>query len=147
KKHPLFGVGTGDSMDEIERNVPKKYSGIHAMPHEHNQFLSVFVSLGIVGLLFFLNIYYQIFKYNQPDKELRFIMIFSTLAVTFGILTTQFNLRFFMPLWIVMLSITMIDKKRRTISADINDKRVNKEIVITAILVFVCVSILKYKLH
>lgn len=147
KKHPLFGVGTGDSMDEIERNVPKKYSGIHAMPHEHNQFLSVLVSLGIVGLLFFLNIYYQIFKYNQPDKELRFIMIFSTLAVTFGILTTQFNLRFFMPLWIVMLSITMIDKKRRTISADINDKRVNKEIVITAILVFVCVSILKYKLH
>ena len=147
KNHPIFGVGTGDSMDEIKKNVPEKYAGIHAMPHEHNQFLSVLVSLGIVGLLVFLNIYYQIFKYNQPDKELRFIMIFATLAITFGVLTTQFNLRFFMPLWVVMLSITMINKKRRTILGDIDDKRVNKEIVITALLFFIFVSILKYKLH
>jgi len=147
KEHPLFGVGTGDSMDEIEKKVPKKYIGIRSMPHEHNQFLSVLVALGIVGLLVFLNIYYQIFKYRQPDRELRFIMIVATLAITSGVLTTQFNLRFFMPLWAVMLAISLIDKSRRTISKEIDDKKVNREIILATILFYVGGSLWKYKLH
>ncbi|NPA66269.1 MAG: O-antigen ligase family protein [Epsilonproteobacteria bacterium] len=128
KNNPLLGVGSGDSMDEIKKLVPKEFIGIHAMPHEHNQFLSTLISLGIVGLLIFLNVYYQIFRYKQEDKELRFIMIFSTLAITFGILTTQFNLRFFMPLWVVMLAVSMISKNRRTIKREIDDKRVFLEV-------------------
>jgi O-antigen ligase len=121
--NPFFGVGTGDSMDEIYKLIPEKWNGLKAMPHEHNQFFSVLVKLGIVGLLIFLNIYYQIFKYKQEDKELRFIMIFATLAIAFGTLTTQFNLRFFMPLWAVMLAVTLISRERRTIvGIELNDK-------------------------
>ena len=110
-----FGLGSGDSMDNIKKIVPKELAYIHSEPHEHNQFLSVFVKLGIVGLLIFLNIYYQIFRYKQDDKELRFIMIVSSLAIAFGVLTTQFNLRVFLPLWVVMLSVSMIDRQRETI--------------------------------
>ena len=124
QEHPLLGVGSGDSMDEIKKHTPKQYTNIQQMPHEHNQFLSTLLSLGIVGLIIFLNVYYQIFRYKQEDKELRFIMIFSTLAISFGILTTQFNLRFFMPLWVVMLAISMISKNRRTFDSEINDKTV-----------------------
>jgi O-antigen ligase len=128
KDNILFGVGTGDSIDEIRKHSPKNWVG-RKQPHEHNQFLSTFIKLGLVGLLIFLNIFYQIFKYKQEDKELRFIMIFSTLAIAFGILTTQFNLRFFMPLWVVMLSITLIDKNRRTIKKEIDDKKVLLQII------------------
>ena len=115
KQNPIIGIGSGDSMDEIKKITPKKWQEIHRQPHEHNQFLSVFVKLGIVGLLIFLNVYYQIFRYKQDDKELRFIMIVSSLAIAFGVLTTQFNLRVFLPLWVVMLSISMIDRQRETI--------------------------------
>lgn len=115
KEHPFIGVGTGDSMNEIHNHTPKECRGIHSQGHEHNQYLSVLVKLGVIGLLVFLNIYYQIFRYKQNEKDLRFIMIFSTLAIAFAILTTQFNLRFFLPLWVVMLAVTLINRERRTI--------------------------------
>ncbi|OHD94665.1 MAG: hypothetical protein A2019_04940 [Sulfurimonas sp. GWF2_37_8] len=128
--NPILGVGTGDSMDEIYKLIPEKLTGMMAMSHEHNQFFSTLVKLGIVGLLVFLNIYYQIFTYKQEDKELKFIMIFATLAIAFGILTTQFNLRFFMPLWVVMLAVTIIDRQRRTIiGIELNDKTQLKQIL------------------
>jgi len=122
-KHDLvLGLGTGDSMHAIYNQSPPTWKG-RLEPHEHNQFFSILMKLGIVGVLFFLNIYYQIFKYKQDDKELRFIMLFTTLAVTIGVLTTQFNLRFFMPLWVVMLTITLISKDRKTIIQNIDDKK------------------------
>jgi len=133
KNDLILGVGTGDSMSEIYKQSPENWAG-RAQPHEHNQFLSTFVKLGLVGLLVFLNIFYQIFKYKQEDKELRFIMIFSTLTVAFGILTTQFNMRFFMPLWVVMLTITLISKERRTIVQTIDDKKVLIQIAIACFL-------------
>ena len=133
KNDLILGVGSGDSMSEIYKQSPKNWAG-RVQPHEHNQFLSTFVKLGLVGLLVFLNIFYQIFKYKQEDKELRFIMIFSTLTVAFGILTTQFNMRFFMPLWVVMLTITLISKERRTIAQTIDDKKVFIQIAIVCLL-------------
>jgi len=136
KDNLLLGVGTGDSMNEIKKLAPLKYTAIQEHEHEHNQFLHVFISLGLVGLLVFLNIYYQIFTFKQKDKELRFIMIFATLAITFGVLTTQFNLRFFMPLWIVMLAITLINKERVTIpTLKTKDTTINLQIIV-AIAIF-----------
>ena len=123
KNNLILGVGTGDSINEIRKIASKKWTALHKMPHEHNQFLSTFIKLGLVGLSVFLNIYYQIFKYKQEDKELRFIMIFATLSIAFGILTTQFNLRFFMPLWVVMLTVTLISRERRTIDSELNNKK------------------------
>ena len=133
KNDMILGVGTGDSMAEIYKQSPNDWLG-REQPHEHNQFLSTFVKLGLVGLLVFLNIFYQIFKYKQEDKELRFIMIFSTLTIAFGILTTQFNLRFFMPLWAVMLAITLISKERRTITQVIDDKKILLQIIVVGFL-------------
>jgi len=131
KENPFFGVGTGDSMDEIHKITPKKWNIIHAQTHEHNQFLSVLVKLGIVGLFIYLNTFYQIFKYNQNQKDLKFIQIFVTLAILFGTLMTQFNLRFFLPLWVVFLAITLINRDRRTIeNLEVNDKKQLIQIVI-----------------
>lgn len=130
KNNYIFGVGTGDSMDEIKNITPVKWFTIHSQPHEHNQFLSVFVKLGMVGFMIFLNIFYQIFRYKQDEKDLKFIMIFTTLAIGFGILTTQFNLRFFMPLWVVILAVTLINREKKTIqNIELNDKKQTLQII------------------
>ena len=144
KENLLFGVGTGDSMNEILKNAPKEWvANTDSASHEHNQYLSVLVKLGVVGLLVFLNIYYQIFRYKQNEKDLRFIMIFSTLAIAFGILTTQFNLRFFMPLWVVMLAVTLINRERKTIfNTKLDDKKQFIQIIGVGI-VFSLASLLK----
>lgn len=124
QENPVLGVGTGDSMDEIRKVTPKVYDQIHNLSHEHNQFLSTLVKFGIVGFIVYLNVFYQIFKYKQDDKELKFIMFFVTLAIVFGTLMTQFNLRFFLPLWVVFLTITLINRERRTIeNIELNSKK------------------------
>lgn len=140
QENPLIGVGTGDSMGEILQVTPTKWTAIHSLSHEHNQYLSILLKLGILGLLVFLNIFYQIFRYEQEDKILRFIQIFATLAIGFGILTTQFNLRFFMPLWVVMLAVTMIPRTRQTISNKIENALVLKQIIIAGT-IFSCMSL------
>ena len=144
KENLLFGVGTGDSMNEILKNAPEEWvANTDSASHEHNQYLSVLVKLGLVGLAVFLNIYYQIFRYKQNEKDLRFIMIFSTLAIAFGILTTQFNLRFFLPLWVVMLAVTLINRDRRTIfNLKLDHKKQLSQIVGVGI-VFSLASLLK----
>jgi len=146
KENPIFGAGTGDSMDEIRKAIPLKWDHIHRMSHEHNQFLSILVKLGLIGLLIFLNIFYQIFRYEQEDKILKFIQIFATLAIGFGILTTQFNLRFFMPLWVVMLAVTMIPRTRRTIAHKIENTIVLKQVLIAGT-IFSCMSLGNQLLH
>ncbi len=143
KENPLFGVGSGDSMDEIKKITPEQWTHIHSQPHEHNQFLSTFVKLGIVGFLVFLNIYYQIFKYKQEDKELHFIMIISTLAIAFGILTTQFNLRVFLPLWVVMLAVSMTSKDRKTIKNIALNEKVQLSQIVGIGAVFSVASLVK----
>lgn len=131
KEHPILGVGTGDAMDEMYKVTPKKYHTIHHLEHIHNQFLQVLLSLGIVGFLIYLNIFYNIFKYKNDEKDLRFIMIFSTLAIAFGTMTTEFNLRFFMPLWVVMLAVTLINRDRKTIeNIKLDDKKQAFQIIL-----------------
>ena len=144
KENLLFGVGTGDSMNEILKNAPEEWvANTDSASHEHNQYLSVLVKLGLVGLAVFLNIYYQIFRYKQNEKDLRFIMIFSTLAIAFAILTTQFNLRFFLPLWVVMLAVTLINRERKTIfNTKLDDKKQFIQIIGVGI-VFSLASLLK----
>ncbi|WP_345992898.1 O-antigen ligase family protein [Sulfurimonas sp. HSL-1716] len=131
KKDPVFGVGTGDSMDKIHDMAPEKDYIINSLLHEHNQFLSVLLKLGIIGLFIYLNIFYQIYKFKQKEKDLRFIMIFITLTIAFGTLMTLFNLRFFLPLWAVFLAVTLINRDRRTINyVELDDKKQLLQIII-----------------
>lgn len=119
-----FGVGTGDSMDEVFARVLPKDEGVKSIAHEHNQYISVMLQFGVIGLAVFLNIFYQIYKYRPKDKNLRFIQLAITLAIGMGITMTMFNLRVFLHLWILMLAVSMIDREHRTIQRDVPENRV-----------------------
>jgi len=56
KQHPVFGVGTGDIPDAYRRAYDELDSPLEAQfRHKaHNQYLSITVGLGLVGLLVFL---------------------------------------------------------------------------------------------
>jgi O-antigen ligase len=53
--HFIFGVGTGDSKDELMREYKKRgmTRELETELNSHNQYLTVAVSLGIIGLLIF----------------------------------------------------------------------------------------------
>lgn len=56
KKHPILGVGIGNFPIVIEENISAGKKGASA----HNLFLDIFSEMGILGLLAFLGIFYQI---------------------------------------------------------------------------------------
>lgn len=123
KDNFLFGVGTGDSMDEVFARVLPKDEAVKSIAHEHNQYISIMLQFGLIGLLVFINIFYQIYKYRPKDKNLRFIQLAITLAIGMGITMTMFNLRVFLHLWLLMLAVSMIDREHRTIQGDIPGNR------------------------
>jgi hypothetical protein len=64
---PLFGVGTGDLKNEYQKAYKLNNSllDLKYQRRSHNQYLSILISLGIVGLLFFLlSIVYPLMHYK-----------------------------------------------------------------------------------
>lgn len=123
KDNFVFGVGTGDSMDEVFARVLPKDEEVKSIAHEHNQYISIMLQFGVIGLLAFLNVFYQIYKFRPKDEHLRFVQLAITLAIGVGITMTMFNLRVFLHLWILMLAVTMVAREHRTIKGDIPDNR------------------------
>lgn len=71
----LLGLGTGDDIEATKRALHDKYPEIdektQSLQHLHNEFLSAFLQFGWIGLLLFLNIIYQMFRYNNIAIEKR----------------------------------------------------------------------------
>ncbi len=88
KKHPLFGVGTGDMEDALYAEYKKMNSKLNPQLyfHAHNQYLTIAITFGLAGLLWFL------FALFYPPIKLRY-----------------FNDYFFLVFFIIMLSSMLTD--------------------------------------
>ena len=60
RDHPLVGVGTMDLAKVYEKYKPPGAKFIHG--HMHNDFLQIAVSMGIVGLMSFLYLFFSFFR-------------------------------------------------------------------------------------
>lgn len=63
-QHPVLGVGAGDLKQEVEKVYAADYSNAPVALMPHNQFVSVYAGMGIVGVLlftfaFFYPVFYQ----------------------------------------------------------------------------------------
>lgn len=68
----MLGNGTGDHVNEVRKIVEKERrelsSYILQLQHPHNEFINALIQFGIIGLLAFLNILYQMFRYSDDEK-------------------------------------------------------------------------------
>ena len=71
--------------------MPQQHQLLKTMHHLHNQYIEMLTQFGIIGLLVFLNIFYQIFTYKQTEKENKEIMILVTMAVMIALMTETFS--------------------------------------------------------
>jgi hypothetical protein len=78
--NPLFGVGTGDITDEFEEQLLNKGFSLKKFNYRpHNQFLSFFVTYGIIGgLIIVFLIFYPPIKLNAFNSYL-FLSFFVTM--------------------------------------------------------------------
>lgn len=93
KSNPVFGVGTGDHIEEIFNVIEKEetdaanknilYMNYHSGDHASfdSEYLDTLVQFGIIGILVFFNIIYQMVRYVQPDLRLKYIQYLLALTV------------------------------------------------------------------
>ncbi|MCW3083939.1 MAG: hypothetical protein JWP12_1305 [Bacteroidetes bacterium] len=98
--HPLIGVGTGDIKNAFDEQYEKTNSGLKKefRFRSHNQYLSMAVAFGIIGLLWFLiTLIYPMIKLNKTFDFL-YITFFIVATVSFlteDTLETQAGVNFY----------------------------------------------------
>lgn len=103
KENFFFGVGTGDHMDDTKQNIPKNEENIKKFRHLHNQYLEIWTQFGLIGILIFLNIFFQIYKYKINDKQNIFIKYALLLTIIIALMTSGFGNRYYLPLFAVII--------------------------------------------
>lgn len=98
-KNPVIGYGLGDVQNELNNcyeqnkmNFPKDYF------NSHNQYLFVWLSAGILGLLIFLiflGFYFKIAITNKDHLMLSIIMLYSIVFLFENVLSRQSGVIFF----------------------------------------------------
>ncbi len=109
KNNFLFGVGTGDVRDVYQDYYKKNKPGIlknEKWIHGHNQFLSIFVSYGIVGFVWFcIALFYPV--YVRRGYKNYFFIIFFTISLlsmfTEDTLNIQIGVSFFVFFYALLL--------------------------------------------
>jgi len=82
KNNILFGVGTGDHLDEVKKivNLDKKNKTALSVALTsggngslHSEYLDNLIQFGLIGLLLFLNIFYAIYKTSSTNSTLELL--------------------------------------------------------------------------
>ncbi|NMH89325.1 O-antigen ligase family protein [Flavivirga algicola] len=88
---PIFGYGVGDAKDVLVSTY-NNHEMIEEKYNSHNQYLSIWMSTGAVGLIIFLFFLYYNFKIARKEKSSLFFLIllyYSVILLTENILERQ----------------------------------------------------------
>ena len=118
----LFGVGTSDHLNEVRAytsvNRPEIQHLANAFFHLHNEYLSILVQFGIIGLIVYLNIFYQIYRYKQENIMLKNMQLILSVAIIFfgfiDIVTNKTELS--LVLLVTFISVTLLTPRHQSIN-------------------------------
>lgn len=120
KENPILGLGTGEHIAASEQKIlaketnPENINGLlYALKSGHNaslhsEYLDITIQFGIIGLIIFLNIFYQIMTYRQTNPDLRIIQLilfFTMLFISIG--STIFIARDIGSIFIFLIALTL----------------------------------------
>lgn len=82
--NPLFGVGTGDGVDQLHQRLQSDGSQIaDTVKHAHNQYLSFLISFGLVGFLLIAITFVYAFRRIGLRRNPAFFAIIVILLISF----------------------------------------------------------------
>ena len=115
---PLLGMGITDNMTELRHIIDNQYPEmecVKVLPHMHNQYLEIWTQLGLIGLVIFLNIFYQIFKLTFEKKEYFYIKSVYMAVVLSGFITeVLFHRAFSLTLFSLVIGLLLAEKRNES---------------------------------
>jgi len=119
KDYPLHGTGGGSEMKtlkEYAQNSSPELQVVQNIAHFHNEYVHTVVEYGIIGLLLYLFIWYQLFKLPIKQRHFSnlrviFISVFSTASLVELIFHNQFPMSLFALFVGIFLFLSLEDNK------------------------------------
>ena len=115
QKQPLLGVGIGDIQDAFNQQYLENNSALTEdnRRRTHNYFLTVWITFGIIGLVYFLWIHVEFIKQNIARKEILGVVFILIILVSFLIedtIESQTGVTFY-ALFFALFSLPTPEKK------------------------------------
>ncbi|MDX2171552.1 MAG: O-antigen ligase family protein [Bacteroidota bacterium] len=116
KRNPLIGIGTGDVQDELNTTYVKTNSPLSKEWHKrpHNQFITITVAFGIIGLFIFLiSLIYPLVKLRKQLFVLYFpffILLISSFILE-DTLESQAGMSFYVTFNTLFISFSLLNAK------------------------------------
>jgi len=121
KDNFLFGVGTGDVMQEIGKLSQEEHPYIiEGIKSPHNVYLQVFAQIGVVGFFIMILMFYKILIYKTTEKKRDDIIKIITIATLIFMLPGNFFDYFELAMFVTLISAMISSYK-----FDINIKSVD----------------------
>ena len=126
KQNPFFGVGLGDTEDEMQRVIERGGNqASYAMAyfdHSHDYYITILTSTGIIGLIAYILIHVFLFKLPIKNTEIKYLsLIFLTILIVNGfsddiLLYKPYNIYF--AIMIALFINLSLDEKDKHIESD-----------------------------
>ena len=130
-----FGNGTGDHVSEVRKKAEKEgwelSSLVKSLPHLHNEYISSLMQFGLLGLIAFLNIPYQMLRYSSGPNRLALKVV--GISILLYSLIDVFIIGLGMLLMVVTLS--SVSLSRYPVSNTIFSKLNTRQLVIYALVI------------
>lgn len=115
KNNWLFGVGTGDHMDEVRDAIPQKHAYIadsNKLAKPHNVYTQVLLQFGIIGFGIMVFLFYKIFTYNNISSYNRDLITITSLSTLVFMLPGMFFGTFELPLFATFVTVLIVTRQR-----------------------------------
>ncbi len=109
KDNPILGTGAASEMIELNKyakNSSKELQVVQNIAHFHNEYVGTLVRFGLIGLVLYLLIWYNLFKIPIANKNFSNLrIIFITVFCTASTVETIFHNQFPMSLFALFVGI------------------------------------------
>lgn len=114
KNNYLIGVGNEDNIEELRViTTEREYlQPLNWFEHFHNQYLQILTALGVVGLILFLNIFFQLYRVPIEERESNLIKISFLTIFLVGFIAEPFlHKQFPMALFSLFTAYTLLNQR------------------------------------
>ncbi len=133
KDNFIFGVGTGDVMQEIEKLSKNEHPYIlERISSPHNVYLQVFAQVGFVGFFIMMLMFYKILRYKTLDKKRDDIIKIVTTASLIFMIPGNFFDFFELAMFVTIISAMIVTHR-----FDIDIKKIDKISIVSYILIII----------
>ena len=116
ENHPLIGEGIMDNMRRLHTLIDKKYPEMKCVQanlmHMHNQYIQIVTEIGLIGLVLFLGIFYQIGRLDIQNKAfLHMKYIYLTVLLFSFVSEVIFHRQFSMAFFALIVGLLLVENR------------------------------------